>query len=226
MRGKETSLLLDAGGRFEALKGSGEDLAANIGALVTHEHKDHTAMTTRLLQYGVEVYATKGTAETSGFKEHVLYRRVAYGKNYKAGEFTFMPFETVHDATEPCGYLIRYNPEGRYILYATDTKAINHLFPQVHYWIVECNFSVETLNRDELHPVLIKRIINNHLSLERLVKYFGRGDMRKTREIFLCHLSDNNASAKQMVETLQEAAKKKTTVLEQGMKCNLALTPF
>ncbi|NLB90570.1 MAG: hypothetical protein GX786_05060 [Clostridiales bacterium] len=226
MQGKETSLLLDAGDRFEALMGAGEALAANVGALVTHEHKDHTAMVSRLLRYGIEVYATKGTAEEAGFNDHILYKRVVYGKNYQAGEFTFMPFETIHDAAEPCGYLIRYNPEGIYILYATDTKAINHLFPQVHYWIVECNFSVETLNRDVLHPAVIKRIINNHLSLERLVKYFDRNDLKNTRAIYLCHLSENNADGRGMVKKIEESTRKKTIPLQKDLEMTLSLIPF
>ena len=174
----------------------------------------------------MEIYATKGTAQASGFDDHLLYKAIEYGKSYEAGEFTFMPFETVHDAQEPCGYLINYKPDNSYIVYATDTKAINYLFPQANHWIVECNFSVETINTDILHPVLVKRIVNNHLSLERLIKYFKRNDLAKTRGIYLCHLSENNASAKQMVETIEKTTRKKTVALRQGMVEGLNLTPF
>lgn len=220
------SIMIDAGGVFKSLlKKYGNELKKCKAALITHEHKDHSAMIKDLLKYGIDVYATKETAKFCGFDENVFYKQIQYMGKYNIGSFQIIPFDTLHDAVEPCGFLIKHKITGINILYATDTYKIKYDFKDIHYWMVECNFSVNSLN-DGLNEKLIQRILHSHMSAENLSTYFKKAELKDTREIFLCHMSETNGDQLKMLKQIKDASNKPTTQLTKGSKNNLSLTPF
>lgn len=224
------SLLLDAG--LAADRIVREAKSWNIaGCLITHEHGDHIKGAEGLARkYGVKVYATKGTIEANGGDSLTVLNAVETLRTFEVGDFTALPFETQHDAKEPCGWLVRFNPTGETVLYATDTYYLKRTFPGVHYWIVECNYIDEILNEQqdsgELPEQLRGRLIKSHMSLRRLCDALKANDLSKTRAIVLIHLSDERSDERRMVETINRQTQKDVWAAEAGKTYILQLTPF
>lgn len=226
------ALLLDAG--IAAEKIVREAKSWNIaGCLITHEHGDHIKGAEGLARkYGVKVYATKGTIEASGANSDLTVLNAAdYLRSFEVGDFTVMPFETQHDAKEPCGWLIRFNPTGETVLYATDTYYLKRTFPGVHYWIVECNYVESVMNEQqengELAEQLRNRLMKSHMSLRRLCDALKANDTRQTRAILLVHLSDERSDEKLMVETVKMVTGiEDVWAAQAGRTYELKLDPF
>ena len=225
------SLLLDAGLAADKIVREAE--SCNIaGCLITHEHGDHIKGAEGLARkYGVKVYATAGTIEASGVNDRLTFFNAAdYLSTIQVGDFTVLPFETQHDAKEPCGWLIRFNPTGETTMYATDTYYLKRTFPGVHYWIVECNYVDEIMNEQlesgEIPEQLRSRLIKSHMSLRRLSDALKANDLRKTRTIILVHLSDERSDEELMVRTIRQQTGKDVWAAEAGKTYRLQLTPF
>lgn len=230
------SLMLDAGMRWSAtLNGLPNGLKNVNGCLITHEHKDHCLSALELLGRGIDCYMSEGTAKAiiqgaerpflKGLKQPT---QLPACQPLSIPPFTVMPFNTEHDAVEPYGFLIRYEPTGETIVYATDTFFVRYQFPGVHYWIIECNYTnnlAETL-LETGNDALYKRLMKSHMSLERLVDLFAANDLTKTRNIVLVHLSDSRSDEDLMVKTISEATRNTTHAAHNGDVIKLGETPF
>lgn len=192
------TLLLECGIRFQTIK---RRLFFNLsqinGCLVTHEHMDHAKAIFDVMSSGIDVYTSQGTAEALNIKHHRL-NLVKSEKQFKVKNLVILPFNTQHDCKEPLGYLI-YDPITKEkLVFATDTYYIEYQFQNVNYYLIECNYSKQYLeqNIEEglLHPGMRKRLLTAHMSLENLIKYFDKADLRDCRKIILIHLSTNNSS--------------------------------
>lgn len=226
-----SALLLEAGLPIRQIVRSTPDWQRVRGCLITHEHGDHAKSAEAVAQMGVKTYMSAGTAEAI-HKDGCLteFNVVQMLSAVTVGEFTVMPFETQHDAAEPCGYLIRYEPTGETVLYATDTYYLRQTFPGVHYWIVECNYVDELMDAQQedgkLTPALRGRLKKSHMSLRRLKDTLAANDLTATRKIVLCHLSDERSDEKRMVGEIAALTGKETIAASNGMVIDLRLTPF
>lgn len=150
---------------------------------------------------------------------------------FDVGKFTVMAFETQHDASQPCGWLIRYKPTGETALYATDTYYLRYTFPGVDYWIVECNYCDDIVDAQQragtLSSALRSRLKKSHLSLRRLLAVLKANDLTKAKAVVLIHLSGERSDEKAMV-----AAVKEVTGLDEvyaavgGQRIQLKQYPF
>lgn len=222
-------LILDAGMSMKTLIQASGDIRGIVGCLVTHEHKDHASSAADMMRYGLDVYTTYGTAKAanlSGIRLHV----VKTGIPFKKGNYTILPFPTQHDAQEPCGFLIRHNPTGNTILYATDTYYLKNTFPGVNFWLVECNYSDdlvrEQAEKGMIEKMLLNRLRRSHMSLYRLKQTLAANDLSQTRKIVLLHLSDGRSDEIQMVSEITEQTGIETIAADAGMVIDLSLTPF
>lgn len=228
---KGQSLLLDAGLAAEKIV-RGANCWNIAGCLVTHEHGDHIKGAEALARkYGVKTYATEGTIKAAcGDVGLTALNRADFLSSFKVGDFTVMAFETQHDASEPCGWLIRCDSTGETVLYATDTYYLKHTFPGINYWIVECNYVESIMNKQlesgELPEQLRGRLIKSHMSLRRLCDALKANDLRKTRAILLVHLSDERSDEEMMVRTIRQQTGKDVWAAEAGKTYRLQLTPF
>ena len=135
----EHALLLDAGLPIRAILREA-DWKTLQGCLITHEHQDHAKAARELAGMGLQIYMTEGTLEAiNGNGSLTALNAVQTLSPFDVGKFTVMAFETQHDASQPCGWLIRYKPTGETALYATDTYYLRYTFPGVDYWTVECH---------------------------------------------------------------------------------------
>lgn len=227
-----SSLLLEAGLPIRQIVRAVPDWRSVAGCLITHEHGDHAQSAEAVARMGIKTIASEGTvAALCPDGSLSVINAVQMLSALRLGDFTVLPFETQHDAAQPCGYLIRYEPTGETALYATDTYYLSRTFPGIHYWIVECNYIDEILDaqleEDELTAALRKRLKKSHMSLRRLVDALRANDLRKTRAIILVHLSDERSNERAMVQAVKDATGLEDVVAAAaGMTISLELNPF
>lgn len=226
------ALLLDAGLPVMKIVKAVKGWRSVIGCLITHEHLDHAKSAEEIAKYGIRTYATQGTIDkTPRIGRLTQLNRAESLRSITLGDFTVMAFDTEHDAAEPVGWLIRYEPTGETALYATDTYYLRHTFPGVNYWIVECNYTEsilqEHLEAGDLAEELRGRLIKSHMSLRRLCDALEANDLTEARAIVLVHLSDERSDEKTMVETVKAVAGiDDVWAAETGKTYKLELTPF
>ncbi len=225
--------LLDAGLSTRRMAAAlGGDLQRVVGCFVTHEHKDHSRAMAELAARGIDVYASAGTMRALGIDDGFLtrFKAIQAGALFRAGPFTAVVFETQHDAAEPVGCLFRYEPTGETALYATDTFYLPNTFPNVQYWLVECNFvdelALQQAEEGSISPGLMLRLRTSHMSLKRLKEALAANDLTMTAKIVLLHLSDQRSDERRMVREITEQTGIETVAATEGEVIRLALTPF
>jgi phosphoribosyl 1,2-cyclic phosphodiesterase len=110
-------------------------------------------------------------------------------------KWRILPFKLAHDAVEPLGFLIG-TPNGKKIVYATDTAYIIDLFKNVTHYMIECNYAEKLLKKNtDLTSDVKARIRTSHFELENVKDFFKKQDLSKTEKIYLIHLSNENSDA-------------------------------
>lgn len=232
LRAGDTSLLLEAGLPMRQLMRAIPHWGSVAGCLITHEHGDHAKSAADVARMGVPTYMSVGTAEAirmDGCLTH--FNAVQMLSTFTVGEFTVLPFEAQHDAAEPYGYLIRFEPTGETLLYATDTYYLKHTFPGIHYWLAECNYIDELMDEQiqegDLSNGLRHRLMRSHMSLRRLLDALRANDLSKTRAIILIHLSDERSDERAMIRAVKEVSGIADVVAATaGQRIPLELNPF
>lgn len=181
-----------------------------IGCLISHEHKDHSKSAKHLAERGVDIYSSFGTLKAleALSKNHPhRARELEANKEVVIGGFTILPFAVEHDAADPFGYLIYHKEFGK-LLFATDTYYIKYKFNALNYIMLECNFSKEILDKNieagKLNPLMKKRLLTSHFSLENVKKFLQANDLSQLKEVMLIHLSDGNSNAAQFKDELEK----------------------
>lgn len=232
LRAGGETLLLDAGLPIKQIVRAVPDWNSVSGCLITHEHGDHAKSAKTISHMGIPTYMSEGTygaITTDGCLTRL--NAVQMLSWFNVGQFTVLAFETQHDASQPCGFLIRYEPTGETLLYATDTYYLRNTFPGIHYWVVECNYIDEVLDSQqsdgELTEALRNRLKKSHMSLRRLLDVLKANDLTKTRAIVLIHLSDERSDERAMVKAVKEVTGiEEVTAATAGTTIQLTLNPF
>lgn len=206
----KTRIMLDCGIPIKQIQAATKYQAGRTDAcLVTHEHQDHIKAAKDLARLGVDIYATEGTFSVSGLKGHRI-KPIEKLEQFEVGTFQIMPFDVIHDAADPVGYLIKSTDTGARLLYVTDTHYIRYKFDEINYLMIECNYITEQLQRNiraaAIHSTYSKRIYSSHMSLETVVDFINNLENPKAiKEVYLLHLSDRNSDEQLMKETIQRA---------------------
>ena len=214
----ESALLLEAGIPAKKILSGYLPLLPHVaGCLITHEHGDHSKGAADLAARGIDLYATAGTLAgipdiDRPYRKHIIRT----GDQLTLESWIVLPFETRHDAAEPCGYLLYSSVAREKLLFATDTYYIPSSFRALNVIMVECNYSMELLNKaiaDKRTPEVMKpRLLQSHFSLENVKDFFFANDMSSVRHIYLLHLSENNGDAKLFRREIERASGKPVTV--------------
>lgn len=224
-------LVLDAGLPVRKMLPHIRDFRSVVGCFVTHEHGDHARGAVELARRGIPVYCSAGTMQAlDGSARLTRFKPVRALQAVRVGGFTVMGFETQHDASEPLGFIVRYEATGETLLYATDTYYLRYTFPGVHYWLVECNYCDEVMNEalqsGKLDAGLRNRLLASHMSLRRLKDALAANDLSKAAKIVLVHLSDSRSDEQRMVREITEQTHVETIAAANGMSIPLELIPF
>jgi len=149
---------------------------------------------------------SKGTSEVLGLNGHRVHIIEAL-KQFRIRDWAILPFQTIHDATEPLAFLMA-NQKGDKILYATDTEYIAYRFTGLTHILIECNYSMKILQNNVANKTVDKdlkrRVIQSHMSLETVCGFLKANNLSKVKEIWLLHLSDTNSDAEGFRRTIRE----------------------
>ncbi len=210
-------LLLDCGLSYRELqRATGYKLTGLAGCLITHEHMDHAKAAPDLTRAGVDVYASRGTIEALGLSGHRL-KIVRPLEQFSLGSWTVLPFDAVHDAAEPLGFLLA-SGAGR-LLYLTDSAYCRYRFRSLTHILIECNHAADILQANvesgAVPVAMRRRVMRSHMSLSTVKGFLGANDLSQVREIHLIHLSDGNSDAERFKNEIQALTGKPVYVAEK-----------
>ena len=69
-------------------------------------------------------------------------------------------------------------------------------------------------------------MLESHFSLENVLKFLQANDLKHTKNIILCHLSNDNSNQKIMQSKVYEQTGIQTTIAQPGLNIELKLYPF
>lgn len=212
-------LLLEAGLPIKRIKESvGYFLGKLDGCLVSHEHDDHAHAVKDLVDAGVDVYLSKGTAIALGNRS-VGTTIISADKSVRiGGHWTVKPLLMYHDAAEPLGFLI--SDQDDFLLFATDTYALPYRFNMVCQLMIECNYLPSKLDyyleNGGISFKQANRLLHSHMSLDSVLSWLKQNKeaLRYCRKIYLLHGSKKNGDPKVFKEAVQKATGKVVEVCE------------
>ncbi|HEU0164267.1 MAG TPA: MBL fold metallo-hydrolase, partial [Thermomicrobiales bacterium] len=165
-RGHRT-LLVDCGVGIRTIqremRAFGGNPAQLDGILLTHEHIDHVRTLPKVLDAGMPVIATNGTA---GMADIAPDQHLAIDGDapIEIAGFTIWAFGVRHDAVQPCGYLIE-TPETRITILTDLGSWQEHLAEPIaasDLIVLEANHDEEMLRRGP-YPMHLKRRVASEI---------------------------------------------------------------
>jgi len=221
----ETTLLLECGVGFKTIKKAlNFDLSKINGCLVTHEHEDHAKAIMDVLKAGIDVYTGYLTL---GTMFHHRLHNIKARNHFTIGNLYIMPFDVVHDAREPLGFLIFDKKTREKLLFVTDTSSVKYEFRGLNYIMIECNYDLKSLqNNQDISENLKSRIISYHFGLDELKRFLAKVDNKDLTNIVLIHLSSKNADPELIQREIFELTKVDTVIAEAGQTIELEKYPF
>jgi phosphoribosyl 1,2-cyclic phosphodiesterase len=200
-------LLIECGIPVKKIKQAmGFTLSSAVGCLCSHNHGDHAKAAKDVAAAGVDLYTSQGTIDALGLTGHRVHT-IKARQTVQIGPFQVMPFETIHDAAEPLGFLIASG--GAKLLFATDTAFLPYKFPNLTHLMIECNYQVDILARNvasgEVTMAQKERLLFSHSSLGNTLQFLANQDLSQVREIHLLHLSAGNSDAATMKRAVMAA---------------------
>jgi phosphoribosyl 1,2-cyclic phosphodiesterase len=176
------------------------------GLVLSHEHLDHAKSANDIAKAGIDIYASAGTFEALGLTGHRLHVVRAL-EQFTLGTWAVLPFDTVHDAKEPLGFLLA-SQTGEKLLYLTDTAYCRYRFEGLTHLMVECNYAKDLIQSNvesgAVPAEMKSRIVRSHFSLENVKGFLRANDLSQVQEIHLIHCSDANSDAERFKREIQE----------------------
>ncbi|MFA6676688.1 MAG: MBL fold metallo-hydrolase [Bacteroidales bacterium] len=203
----DTGLLIDVGIGGRTIKKRLQEYNVDIKSikmiLVSHEHFDHIkylqSVATKLSVpvYGTallhnSLYKHKCTQEGLGGCKRVIKNNE---ENVNLG-ISFTSFHVSHDASDCVGYYIDF--KGEKFVFMTDIgdfsdEACSYARKADHL-VLESNYDVDMLMNGSYPPLLKNRVMGptGHLSNEQCASALIRSYHEGLKNVFLCHLSEQN----------------------------------
>lgn len=180
---------------------SGFTLADSDLCLVSHEHKDHSRSALYLQSIGVTLAASLGTLK--GINADIDSAHILESlKRSSLNDWSIMPFDIEHDSNEPLGFVIE-TPTGKRIMFVTDTSYIRYRFKNIHYYMIECNYSKELMIENDLPEHVNVRTTLCHFEINDVKTFFQCQDLSNTQEIYLLHMSKHNSDPIKFVDEIK-----------------------
>ena len=127
------------------------------------------------------------------------------------------------------GFLI-HHPECGNVLFLTDTFYCPFKFRNLNQLIIECNFSEDILEENlisgKVHPSVVRRVQESHMSLEILKDLLLANDLSQVNNIVLIHLSSQNSNAEMFQSEITALTGKSVSIAEKGLEINFDKQPF
>lgn len=193
-------LLIEAGVPLAKVrKACGGSFQRVQAACLTHEHGDHGAYALALEKSGIPVYCSRGTANALCIFGTYYTAEMKSNEIRDISPFFVTGFGVHHDAAEPFGFQIDVPAEKERVIFLTDTVYTEYKFKNVTRLMIEANFDDGSLDDAVSDGItdhaLVNRIYRSHMSLETCIETIKANLNPFLKEIWLLHLSHNNADA-------------------------------
>ncbi|ADK16210.1 MBL fold metallo-hydrolase [Clostridium ljungdahlii] len=224
LQNKDETLIIECGLSYKTiLKGLNFDLRNVVGCLISHEHKDHSKAVNDVLNNAIDVYTSEETLKAINIKNYRA-KIIRAEEQFNIGQFTILPIKTQHDAADPLGFLIYHSDFGK-MLFITDSYYCQYKFSGLNHIMIECNYSMDILNRNIeaglVHSVLANRLLKSHFSFDNVKEFLKVTDLSKTKEIVLLHLSNDNSNEDQFREEIEKLTGKPVYIADKELKIDL-----
>lgn len=224
LHNENEALIIECGVNFiEIKKALNFNISKIKACLISHEHGDHAGCVRDYLQMGIPLVTSCGTLKAIEAK-HGQFTRGRIGvlpeKIVRYGGFSIIPFNTIHDAAEPFGFLIHHEETGN-VLFATDTSELNYIFPGLNNILIEANYSDEIVF-DNIYDGKVnyrqqERVEISHLSIKKTLSFLRRQTLKEVNNIVLIHLSSRNSDAADFKKQVEAETGKNTFTAEKGL---------
>ena len=216
---EDFGFLIDAGLTYRMIEkrlgDAGISMESLRAVLITHDHADHVSGLGKVGgKLCLPIYATDGVRRGILKRKDrqalsANFRVVRKNEPFALGAFSVEAFDVPHDGTDNVGYLIGFGDLSLCIV--TDlgrvTKAVEHYAGQANYLVLESNHDKDML-RHGAYPWLLKSRISGrygHLSNKDAADLVARIVSPKLKQIWLCHLSQDNNKPELAVQVVRSA---------------------
>lgn len=218
------ALIIEAGLPFMEVKKALDFNVRKIKMeITTHIHSDHHQYLTQYMRDGIPVWEPfkimQGNMMVCG-KESFVIR--AFENRDKSGRWLH---NNVDGSECPCvGFYITH-PEMGSLVYATDTEYIKWRFKDVNHIMVEANYDMQFVNREEPN---YEHRLRGHMSLPTALDFISTNDNPALRNVVLIHLSDKSADSALFKQKTEDTIKygADVYVAERGLEVEMNLCPF
>lgn len=231
----ETKILIDAGISGARIKDGLSKINCDpekISAIfITHEHKDHiSGVGIYSRRYNVPIYANQKTwaeMEKSIGKISTENTKIIHNNEHNnINEVTLINFPINHDAADPVGYSVI--AEGIKITVATDigiaSDHVKNAISDSEIVLIESNHDEHMLKTGRYPYYLKKRILGDygHLSNKNAAELLVSSLTKKTRHVFLGHLSKENNTPEIAYNFVLEHLKNNDIMADGSIKLHMA----
>ena len=171
-----STILLDAGIPIEKITANTNINSIDF-AFISHEHKDHSLSTNKLVLRGVKIL--------DGITNQEVVKSQINAKN--GGLLRVWQIPVHHGSTNNNALVVKTDEEC--VLYATDFNICDYDLSDFKFTrvIVECNYIDKLLPQDM--DFKTRRQINTHMGLNGLMIFLDKLDLSKCQELDLIHMS-------------------------------------
>lgn len=189
------------------------------GAIVTHQHGDHSKFIAEYLKSAIRVCALKEVFDAHALKSRIFCKEIEPMHGYIIGAFKVFAVPVEHDV--PCvGYVIEHEEMGM-MLFVTDTMLFEYRIPNLSHIMIEANYSDEILDyniENGITPASMRqRLLQSHMEIKTTENILLSSNLDTVNDIILIHLSHNNSDAKQFKQRIMQKTGKPVIIAKRGV---------
>lgn len=199
-----------------------------VGAIVTHQHGDHSKFIAEYLKSAIRVCALKEVFEAHNVKQRIFCKIIEPMHGYRIGTFKVFAVPVEHDV--PCvGFVIEHEEMGK-MLFVTDTMMFEYRIENLSHILIEANYSDEILDyniENGITPASMRlRLLQSHMEIKTTENILLSSNLDSVNEIVLIHLSNNNSDAEQFKQRIMQKTGKPVIIAKRGVTVEVSKQPY
>lgn len=198
------------------------------GAIVTHQHGDHSKFIAEYLKSAIRVCALKEVFDAHELKQRIFCKEIEPMHGYRIGTFNVFVVPVEHDV--PCvGFVIEHAEMGK-MLFVTDTMMFEYRIPNLSHMMIEANYSDEILDyniENGITPASMRpRLLQSHMEIKTTENILLSSNLDTVNDIILIHLSHNNSDAEQFKKRIMQMTGKPVIIAKRGVCVDVSKEPY
>lgn len=225
----ESALVIECGiPLIEVKKALDFKIGRIAGAIVTHQHGDHSKFIAEYLSSAIRVCALKEVFDAHTLKQRIFCKEIEPMHGYRIGTFKVFAVPVKHDV--PCiGYVIEHEEMGK-MLFVTDTMMFEYRIENLSHIMLEANYSDEILEyniENGITPASMRpRLLQSHMEIKTTEKILLSSNLNSVNEVILIHLSNNNSDADQFKQRIMQKTGKPVIIAKRGICVDVSKEPY